>query len=454
MTLATRSTNAVSRLTPNRLTVALLVIAYSLLLASVYESVVSPRFSYAGFVSVGPETLYVVRDALLCGALALFLPRRVSRPSDFGRILVFFLVVVPSLVIPSFLSEWFGTNINETKAYAVVAFLLLTAALIAVPSNAVRPLRLPGDTALYILLAVAAIAVLVLGSSYGFAIQIHALTDVYNQREIYSELGGGRGVIGIAAGLLQNALAPIFLSVGIYRRSPLYFAVGLLIFLYIYSITGLKSALIGLGFVVVTYSLTRLTNAETFTRVWCVVLIAFVSAAALVASIPVLSVGVDLVVRRVLVMQGMLSYQYIRIFQHEEPTYYSHTFFRTFFERPFDGNPPDIVGELLLDRSVHANGSFIADGYVSGKLLGVIFATAIVTLYLALLDRVSSELPAAIALASTCMVLFIATQSGLVTTLLNHGGLALAACLWLASSTLADRDAPIQPNTVDRTPGS
>jgi hypothetical protein len=221
------------------------------------------------------------------------------------------------------------------------------------------------------------------------------------------------------------------------RRSVLNFAFGLMLLLYVYSITGLRSALLGLGFVVGFYVFAWIVKAAAFTWAWSAALTAFVSAAAMVSSIPVLSFGVDLVVRRVLTMGGMLNYNYIKIFGPDEPTYFSHTILGTFWQRTLRETPQDIVGEQLVGRAVGANGSFIADGYVSGKLLGVVFATVVVALYLALLDAITIELPPPVALASTSMVIFILTQTSVVTALISLGGVALAACLWLAGSALA-----------------
>ncbi|MGV0853234.1 hypothetical protein [Mycolicibacterium phlei] len=421
-----------------RLTVAVIVTIYTLVLAWVYDEIISPRFGYGGFVTIDPDFLSVLRDAMTCGLLALLLPTSVTRPSDLGRILVLFLVTIPTVTVPTFLTDYWDTGVTEAKFYGIAAYLILTATLAVLPRAAIPPLRLPGNTSLYGLLALSAVAIVVLGLSYGFTLKFHALTDVYDQREIYSEGGGGRGIIGITAGLLQNALAPLFLALGLYRRSLFYFLVGFFILFYIYSITGLKSSFIGFIFVLVTYALTALTTRFTFTRVWCISLTVFVGASALFSSVPGLAVGVDLMVRRVLAMQGMLTYNYIRIFGNEEPTYYSHTIFRVFFQDPFTGNPPDIVGSALLGRSVHANASFMTDGYVSGKVVGVVFATVVVAVFLVLLDSISGELPTAVALSSTCLVIFIATQSGVVTALINHGGLALAACIWLAGSNFSD----------------
>lgn len=325
--------------TGHHIAVALLVVVYALVLAGVYEFVVSPRFTYLAFVSVEPDLVLVLWDAILCGILALLLPGSVSKPSELGRILVFFFVTVPALVIPTFLSEVWTATLVETKLYGVVAFLLLSGVLVLFDHRG-SPLKIPGDTALYALLGVALVAVVLLGSSYGFSIQIHALTDVYSQREIYSAGGGGRGVVGLAAGLLQNVLAPIFLVVGMHRRSMLYFSVGLMLSLYIYTITGLKSALIGVAFVTAIYWLARRTNATTFARGWSLGAIAFVVGAWVVSSTPVFSTAIDLVVRRILTMQGLLTYNYVRIFGEEQPTYFTHTILGSMAAERFDGSPP------------------------------------------------------------------------------------------------------------------
>jgi hypothetical protein len=416
------------------LLIAVLVAGYALVLGALYEYIISPRFAYLEFTSVHPDPLYVLLDALLCGALALCLPQQVSKPSDLGRVVVFFVIAIPSVVIPTFLGERIAGTVLETKVYGAVAFLVLSGVLVVLPRDVLPKLRLPGDMGLYVLVAISAAAVVALGSSYGFSIQLHSLTDVYDQREIYSEGGGGTGIVGLATGLLQNALAPIFLVVGMYRRSTRWFMLGAVLLLYVYSITGVKSALIGMMFVIGIYTLARMTTAATFTRAWSIATIVFVAAAGIAATLPFISVAIDLIVRRILIMQGMLNYNYIEVFGSDEPTYFSHTIFGAFFERPFEGIPPEIVGGILFGRSVHANASFVADGYVSGKLLGVILAALLIAAFMALLDGLCTGFARPIALACTCMALYITTQSGLVTALLNHGGIALAGCLWLAGS--------------------
>lgn len=428
--------------TIQRATVAILVVVYSVLLAGVYQFVIAPRFEYLAFVNLRPDPLVTVVGGLICGVLGLLLPQHVSRPSDLGRILVFFFITVPVVMIPPYLSgEWEGTVI-EVQLYGIVAFLLLTGLLSGLSHVHVPTLRLPNDLTLWLLIGFAVLCVLALGSSYGFSIQIHSLTDVYDQREVYSEGGGGSGIVGIAVGLLQNVLAPIFVVVGLHRRSWVVFSFGLLFLLYIYTITGLKSALIGIVFVIGVYTIARVAKSTGFTKAWSKAAIIFVSVSWLTASLPGLSIVIDLVVRRILVMQGMLTYNYVEVFKDEDPTYFSHTILGTFAQRPFEGRPPEIVGDLLFGRSVNANSSFVADGYVSGKLLGILVATAVIALFFAMLDALTRSLDAPVALAVTSMVIYITTQSGVVTALLNHGGIALLSCLWLAGSSLAVGAAP------------
>ena len=55
----------------------------------------------------------------------------------------------------------------------------------------------------------------------------------------------------------------------------------------------------------------------------------------------------------------------------------------------------------------------------------MLIAAVVVALFLALIDALSSGLAPPVVLASTCMVIYITTQSGVVTALLNHGGVAL-----------------------------
>lgn len=429
-----------------RTIVAALVTIYSFLVAGVYQYVIAPRFDYLAFVDLRPDPLVIVVGALTCGLLGLLLPQKVDRPSDLGRIIVFFLITVPVVMIPPYLSDGWDGAALEVQIYGVIAYLILTAILSMFPRVAIPTLRLPNDVTLYMLVGVALLCIIALGSAYGFSIKIHSLTDVYDQREVYSDAGGGSGIVGMSVGVLQNVLAPLFVVVGMYRRSWPIFAFGLFLLLYIYTITGLKSALIGIAFVMMVYFLSRKACLTRFTRVWTISAIAFVVGSWLTASVSGLSIAIDLVVRRILVMQGMLTYNYVQVFKDEAPTYFSHTVFGMFFQRPFDGRPPEIVGDLVFGRAVNANSSFVADGYVSGKLFGIVVAVVAIAVFFLVLDGLCSELPAPVALAVSSMAIYITTQSGVVTALLNHGGFALLACLWLAGASLAPR--PASPDNL------
>ena len=410
------------------------VIGYAILLAAVYEWVVAPRFEYLAFVSVHPDPSSIALRAIICGGVSLILPRAMRVPSDFGRLLIFFLITIPSVMIPPFLTQDGGGPALEASIYGVIGFVAFTAVVRLLPSGSLRLLPIPARAAMFILLSVTAVLIVYLGLSYGFSLQFHALTDVYDQREAYSDGGGGTGLVGASVGILQNVLAPTFLIIGLRRRSWILASLSVLISLYIYSITGLKSALIGTVFVAGVYMLTAISRPRNFVRLFSVLAGVFVAIAGLLSSMPGFSILIDLVVRRILVMQGMLAYNYIEIFGTQPPTYLSHTIFGSFSGSPFVGNPSEIVGESLFGRSVHANASVLTDGYVSGKAAGVILAAVAAALFFVLLNTVAATLDRRVSIPLSCMVAYMFTQSGLITALLNHGGVALILMILLTGS--------------------
>jgi hypothetical protein len=270
-------------------------------------------------------------------------------------------------------------------------------------------------------------------------ISLHGLSTIYDVRNEFKSTVSDAGYIRYCTGVLLNVVSPILITRGLVVRSKISLAGGILAALYVFSVVALKSAFASVFFVVAIYLIIKRIGDE-FMKISLGALVTLIGAGSALANAPVGSLISDLVVRRVLIIQGVLGFSYHRIFASYQSSWLSHSILAPLFTAPRVVDPPGIVGEELFHRrGTHANVNLFSDGYVNGKLLGIVIFAACAGLFFAALDAVSRGLPPSMSVPSVSMVTMAAVQSGFVVVLGVHGGLVMLPVLYLYFSAHRSR---------------
>ena len=409
--------------------VAALAVVYYLLLLKDYEYSISPRFRYMQFIFRGVSVKEALVDLIFVVVPTLFLPIRGRRVSEAAIVFIYLIAYVPTILMLSAVGALGSFDLLLMKTTLCVSLAMIALVPALAPNTQLPRFRLTGQSYLLLVLAASAAAFLFIGSKYGFKLNFHALSNVYDQRDAYkAELGGVR-FANYFSGILRGATAPILIAAGLHTRRYWLVGAGVFLFMYLYSVMASKSALLGPAYVIVTYYVAKLFPNRFFTicLLGCVGIVGFGWATADTARLSILN---DLFVRRVLILQGLLFEYYVEAFQSTEPMLLKHSILGFLGPAPVP-DPEGFVGRTQFISTAHANANIFSDGYINLKYPGILLSALFAGGFLAILDRLTERLPSAVAIAACGTMLQMLTQTGLIKTFGSHGGIALCGLLLL-----------------------
>ncbi len=426
----------------DRIATCLGAIAYALLLWFDYKHFISPSFSYMSFRFYPHPAAVLLLDLVIVAAPCLFLPAAVRRPSDLALMFIYIIVYIPSIIIISAATERLDFVYLTLKLMIFLSF-----GVIRLAAGLGRTVSLGGggmEPRLFmrLVIALALLCVAVIGRTYGYRIVLHDLGDVYGQRDAFKLALDGAGYNTYLIGILSHVLAPMMIGLALIRRSVLLAALGTVLELYVFSVTGLKSSVLTIAYIVAVFALVSL-----FPRRAMVVALLGSSAVLVLGMLAsaVLHLGLinDLFARRTFVMQGLLTDLYYDYMRDQPSLLLSHSILRPLFHAPIIADPDDVIGAFYFSGAVHANSAIWADGYMNAKYAGIFIAAAVTGGFLAALDYCASRCDLRMACCSLAMTYMMICQTGIVKVAGVQGGMVAGVLILIANlRTAALDDAP------------
>lgn len=408
------------------------VLAYVAVLHHAYVNDIAPYFTYLQFGYRSPDPFgYAVAIALVV-AIALLLPRRVSRPSHVIVWALFLIAVLPSLVVPQYAPALSKPAALELALWVGGCFLAVvvlgTRGLLrgVVP---LAPLRSRTWWRLVAVLFVVLNGYVLLAIGVNF--DLPSFNDVYDVRGEFREEESALPALGYVVPLLDKIVNPLLIVRGLLTRGWWWIGAGVLGELYLYAEQGNKTAALAPIALVGAYAFLRARR-----RIGTVVLLAASVASILVLALDRLLASNDLTslfIRRTLVLPGLTTAGYVQVFDDAPKAQLAHSVLSPFVEHPYLEEPPDLVGRLFFgDPETHANGNWLADGYANFGYAGMLAATVVLVLLLWAVDDAARGLSAPFA----CMVFVVPAialaESAILTAILTHGFFALIVLCALA----------------------
>ena len=423
-----RETGAVAQ----RLAIAAVALVYIFVLHTVYQHTIAPQFSYLQYTYRSPDPVHYSVAIALVVALAVILPHRIGRPSQFICWILFVVAVAPSIIVPQYTQVLDSDDAIEVAIWAALSFLPVAifgsrrALRDSLPRFTVSPSTFWG---VVIVLSVFVYAYVI--ADVGVSFSLPSLSDVYGVRSEYQATENDSSVLlSYATPLIANVINPLIIGRGLLSRRWVWLAAGLLGQLFIYSFTGYRSALLSPLALLAAYLLFRRGNRP--------------AAVLVLASFTVLTVGMwaldtltasddftSLLVRRFLITPGLLTAGYVFVFADIPKAHLAHSFLRGVLDYPYSREPPQLVGELFFgNAATNANANLLADGYANFGFTGMLLECLVLMVVLWFIDDACRGLPVGVAALAFVMPTLSLADSGLFTTLLTHGmGAATLACL-------------------------
>jgi hypothetical protein len=418
--------------------VVLVALTYVAVLHYTYAQQIAPFFAYLQYAYRPPDALAYAFAISLVVALALVLPRRISRPSHFVAWVLFIVAVVPAIVVPQIAPALSRSDALELAVWVAISYLAVATLGTRRALRGFVPRRpLPAPTFWSLLLAAyAGLCGYVLATA-GLNLELPSLDDVYGVRAELAAKEETDALLSYVIPLLAGVVNPVVLARGLWARRWAWVLAGVLGQVLVYSVSGNKSAVLSPIALAGVYLLLRSRRPPAATA--CLLAAPVVSVA--IVLIDRLSGSVDgdltsLIVRRFLVTPGLLTAGYVQVFDDIDKARLAHSILSPFFDYPYAEEPPFLVGAAFFGNpETHANANLLADGFANFGYPGMVAACLVCVVLLWAVDDAAEGLPLGFACLTVLMPALALADSGVLTTTLTHGFLATVVLMALAPRT-------------------
>lgn len=397
-------------------------LTYVVALHVAYVYLISPDNAYQGFTYRTPTIDNYLVAIAVAAAVGVALPQRVEHVSDLMLWVLYFGAGVPAMVLPQYIP------VLTPDQASLVGFRLAACFILVRVLARVRPrIGLARFVAWlrphFYLIAFAFAAALLFSLAIGgnLSLRFLDLYDVYDVRSEFEARNQGRLLLGYLAPVQFYVLGPALIAIGLAKKR--YWiawaaAVGQIL---LYSSVGHKTILFSVvGVIALSFALRNKDSIRGRS-----VLTSIAGATSVIVLFD-LSLGQgqlsSLFVRRLLVLPGVLSSAYTKVFA-QSSTNFSDVFGR--IPSDYTIPPARVVGKLFFgSESVNANASLWMHGFASYGFLGMLVESLVLAVVLWLVDDVTSDLPLRLAMGFFLMPAVAIGESSIFTALLTHGVVA------------------------------
>jgi len=402
------------------------VLIFRLFLDLSYVYIISPIYEYAGFV-VQIDLLKLIESYLLTFLLALIIPSRTKKPSDFFVVLLFLLPVLPTISLYGLRAE------NRAFIYMMLVGFLTVLVTCTLPEIKLRRLKGGRNIGVFIC-GIAVVVVFVwLIRRGGLGYFNLDLTRVYEFRR---EVGAA---INIGFWAYLNAwVFKVFnvalIAWALFRKRYLLLLLFIGLQVVFFAISSHKSVLFYPFLVIALYGFIERKYALHLIVLGLLGLVGVCSAIALFTGniLPA-----SLFIRRVIFVPASLNYAYYEFFSQAGHVFMSNSVLSFFIKYPFPYPPTQMISEFLLGHTnCWANNGFLATSYMHFGFPGGIIFSFVVGLLVRTVDvLVVGKLPLRFGITLVIVPFFsLFTSADLGTALLTHGLAISLLLLWLFSS--------------------
>lgn len=408
-----------------------------------YVYLLSPIFGYLGIV-YRPDGFASVLVALFVAAVpAVWMPVRLKRPSQVIYLLLYLMVMIPTLLVGAFTGVLTLFRVVLFGAVFLVVFGGLRLLYEASPLD--LPKLVETNTGFWLLFAALAGGLYgLLFAKYGVYTEIPSLGEVYAQREEFRQAIGGLGAYAFF--WVAKAINPFFLAKGYVDRNPLLFGIGIGGQVLLFAMSGLRSVLF--SFLLLGAMLVAMWRDGQYFGHWVVWgLAGLIGMSAAVDTYLGVTVTSSLFVRRLLIAPGLNMSFYLDFFSTNPHVFLGHSVLGWAVDYPYEARPAMVIGnayyghlDIPIDMSANAN--LWADAYANFGIPGIFLFTAVLAGLFWFADSVARGCPKTLSVLMLAYPAYMLVNTKLQTSLLTHGiGLVLVILYLLPrQTTSADRE--------------
>lgn len=390
----------------------LCIFLYKVVLDLAFYFVISRIWSVRFSLDLSSPKL--VESYLLLLVILVLMPKSGKKLSHVMVWLLILISYIPMLTIFAFRDE------SRIFMYAVSGFWMLVFLLIRMPGLSLPPLKQSAVIRYGLFAGLTAVVFLLIYRYFGISFNFD-LSKVYDIRaeQPLSVIPMG----GYLLNWVGKILNPIFFALFIHKRKWLLAGIIVFLQLWLFSVTGHKTFLFALPFVLVLMWLTARKNSLAYLAMGLMAVVFLGMLSYWLIDDTIMS---SLFTRRVLLTQGQLSFYYYDFFSQNELVFLSTSKLGLLATYPYDLSPPNLIGAVYFGNpELNANTGVVGNAYMNFGLIGLALYGVFLAIILKLVDSCSRRVDPRVAVAAIAMPVISLTNGSLTTAFLT-GGLFLA----------------------------
>jgi len=415
------------------------VSVYVALFQWMYEYYLYPTWDYFGFHFEPPRWPYLALASVLGVTPSLWMPIKLTRPSQLAYWVLYITVFIPSMFVPLYAGLDTPAEISLLMVTLYAGFAVMGGCY-QVPLLRLNPARISRQAfwkGFGLIAGALAIWMIVVFRGH---MQFLSFNNIYDLRDIQNELSEGT-LVNFAFMLLTGAFNPFLMGCGlIYRRKWLFLA-GILGQLLVYSVGGTKGSILSIAFISGFYVLFKASRSPFALKLVLGTLalvgglcVSYVLAGYDPAPLQWHSVALFVVLMRTFSSNGLMTAWYYNFFQSNPHTFYSHVRGVNWFVHfPYERSPALEIGSVYMggndaDPTAHF---WAIDGIGAVGLPGVLLISAFCALVFWALDSAARKHDPRLAALVTCYAAYNIANISIFTSLYSGGLAILILALYL-----------------------
>jgi len=415
------------------------IAGYVALFQWMYEYYLYPTWDYFGFHYYPPPTVFLVLAWVLSVTPSLWMPMRLTRPSQLAYWVFYITVFIPSMFVPLYAGLDTPGEISLLMVTFYAGFAIMGGCY-RVPLlrlRAVRNSRHGFWTGFGLIAGALAFWMIAVFRSH---MQFLSFNDIYDLRQIQNDVSEGT-LINFAFMLMTGAVSPFLMGCGLfYRRKGLLLA-GVLGQVLVFGVGGTKGSVLSILFIPGLYVLFRAGRHPFALKLVFGLLavvgglcVSYVLAGYDPVPLQLHWVTLFVVLMRTLSSGGLMTAWYFNFFQSNPHTFYSHVHGVNWFVHfPYERTAALEIGSAYMgsndaDPTAHF---WAIDGIGALGLPGVLLISAFCALVFWVLDSAAQKHDPRLAALVTCYAAYNIANISIFTSLYSGGLAILILALYL-----------------------
>ncbi len=412
---------------------------------SIQFFIIFVQTSFTGFNGTPQKIYWIPVQIASCVLVSKLSPTKVTNPIELLLVFNVIFLTVP-VIATSFSNEIYGVGrVEVLSVFLVLLNQLILFCLYSILNNRVFHFRLilvNPVRIIQILQYLTLILFIFVGYKLGFNLHPSSFDDLYENREGLQEnlLSIDSALLNYSSGWINGLLIPITLSMALFLKKYLSFAISCVFAILIYSQSFNKYVLAAIFFAIILNLIFQPTSFEYITSkrfysffTWLIYL-----GAILKTITSNYNVG-DFAIRRVLLDPSVMFQHYVRFSQEYQLNWWRDS--RIFGGTSTDVAVSEIVGQrffnipeflvLKSELSMNATAGAAADGIAQGGVFGLVIASIGTFIFFWLLNCLTVGKNRGLALILSAISAHVIMEGTLHTSMLSKGLILIPVLCYL-----------------------